>query len=720
VQHVTSPGAAALLLALILVPLPGSHVTEDQGKLAPTAHPALPEDPSAFWLVPSAKERAARTLQQYQPLVDAVKAFEKGEYDRAGLLASRPALAKTALADYATYYRGLSQLRALQTEQARKTLEGLLATEPSGALAMSVAMAAGEAAETATDHAAALAIYEKLAADKTAVGDEVLARLGRTALAAGDRKKAAEAYVRLFYEYPLTTAGATAASSMKSLEDQWTRRGYDADIGRAQIFFGAQRWAEAKAAFQEIRPHVSGDNRELVDLRIAESDYYLRNYAAARKALEPYLRNASRVAEARFFYLSAVREQGNHQQYIDLTRALAADFPDSSWTEEALNNLGTHYILVDEDAKAAETFKELYTKFPNGERAERAAWKYGWSAYRARDYDETIRVFESAAATFPRSNYRPSWLYWTAKAHTKKGRASEGVARMRLVYTDYANSYYGRLAASHLRRAKALPEGATVLHAAQSTPEPPPALANESTIRLLLSIGLYDDAIKELRHAQRIVGNSPVIEATIAWAYHRKGELRRAITLMRRAYPQFISVSGERLPTEVMQVIFPLTYWPSIQREAKARGLDPYLVAALIAQESTFDPKIRSAANAWGLMQVVPSTGRRIARQIGIRRFTNATLTNPELNLKIGTYYFASLVKRFGGTYYALASYNAGENRIERWKQERPGMDEDEFIDDIPFPETQNYVKRILGTAEDYRMLYGPGGEGKPQPVVSK
>jgi soluble lytic murein transglycosylase len=116
-------------------------------------------------------------------------------------------------------------------------------------------------------------------------------------------------------------------------------------------------------------------------------------------------------------------------------------------------------------------------------------------------------------------------------------------------------------------------------------------------------------------------------------------------------------------------------------------------------------------------MQVLPSTGRRIARQIGIRNFTTASLTNPETNLKIGTYYFSRLVQQFGGTYYALASYNAGENRIVRWKAERPGIDEDEFIDDIPFPETQNYVKRILGTAEDYRTLYGPGGPARPLPV---
>jgi len=120
-------------------------------------------------------------------------------------------------------------------------------------------------------------------------------------------------------------------------------------------------------------------------------------------------------------------------------------------------------------------------------------------------------------------------------------------------------------------------------------------------------------------------------------------------------------------------------------------------------------------ANAWGLMQIVPATGKRLARELGIRRFTTPMLTNGDTNIRLGTLYFKRLVGQFGGVYYALASYNAGENRVVRWKAERPGMEEDEFIDDIPFPETQNYVKRILGTAEDYRRLYGEG-EGRPLP----
>ena len=93
----------------------------------------------------------------------------------------------------------------------------------------------------------------------------------------------------------------------------------------------------------------------------------------------------------------------------------------------------------------------------------------------------------------------------------------------------------------------------------------------------------------------------------------------------------------------------------------------------------------------------------------GISPFSTAMLRQPELNVRIGTQYFRDLIDRFGGAHFALASYNAGESRVDRWTDERPGIPQDEFIDDIPFPETQNYVKRVIGTAEDYRLLYGRG-----------
>jgi soluble lytic murein transglycosylase len=128
-----------------------------------------------------------------------------------------------------------------------------------------------------------------------------------------------------------------------------------------------------------------------------------------------------------------------------------------------------------------------------------------------------------------------------------------------------------------------------------------------------------------------------------------------------------------------------------------------------MAQESTFTAEIRSHANAYGLMQIMPPTGRQYAKKLGIKPFTTAMLRQPEVNVQIGTQYFRDLIDKYGGAYFALASYNAGESRVNRWTGERPGIPQDEFIDDIPFPETQNYVKRILGTAEDYRYLYGGG-----------
>jgi len=145
-----------------------------------------------------------------------------------------------------------------------------------------------------------------------------------------------------------------------------------------------------------------------------------------------------------------------------------------------------------------------------------------------------------------------------------------------------------------------------------------------------------------------------------------------------------------------------------IRRYSIQHQLDPYMIAALIAQESTFTADVRSAANAYGLMQIVPSTGRQYARTLRLsKRFSLQLLTTAETNLKMGTAYFADLVKKLGGAHLALASYNAGESHVAHWLAERPGVPRDQFIDDIPFPETQAYVKKILGTAEDYRRLYG-------------
>jgi soluble lytic murein transglycosylase len=709
-----------LIPVLIGLLLQHGPVSPEAPQLLPTAHPAAPVSLDEAWYVPPPEERTAKATAAYAPLGQGIARYRRGEFAAALPLFANAGLQASALGNYARYYVGMTELRLGRHADARRTFESLVQRKPEGYLAVAAALGAGEAAEAAKDFAAAVRIYERLAADKTTMSDEVLSRLGRAALAANDRRKASAAYTRVYYEFPLTAAATAAGAQLTALGDLVERRSHDVDLGRAQILFGARRYADARTAFTDVRRHTSGDARDLVDLRIAQSDFHLRRWAAARDGLRPLLDRGPIRAEARYFHLAAIRELGQHEEFVRLARQLVRDAPDSPWAEEALNGLGTHYILVGQDDTASEVFGELFRRFPSGARAERAAWKYGWWQYKTGKHAEAARVFDQASANFPRSDYRPSFLYWAGRAHRHAGARRPADERMRLVYTDYGNSYYGRLAERTLRASSGNAEDFAMPAAlqAQALPAPPrPTLANARTIRLLLAAGLYEEALDELRYAQRLTGPSPAIDATIAWVFSRQGELRRGINLMRRTYPQFLTASGQELPVEILEVIFPLTYWDAIQRHSKVHGLDPYLVAALIAQESTFDPKIKSPANAVGLMQIVPATGRRMAQAAGMKKFTPAMLTDPEINLRLGTLYFARLIKQFGGTHYALASYNAGENRIVRWKAERPGIEQDEFIDDIPFPETQNYVKRILGTAENYRMLYANGG-GRPLPVI--
>jgi soluble lytic murein transglycosylase len=430
-----------------------------------------------------------------------------------------------------------------------------------------------------------------------------------------------------------------------------------------------------------------------------------------------------------FFYAAALYDLGNRDEYFRVIRRVADDFPTQTWSEEALNHLATHFIVDDQDAKADETFREMYARFPGGRYAERAAWKIGWLAYRNQQYADAIRVFEGAAARFPRSDYRPPWLYWSARAYDALNEGDAAEARYALTATDYFNSYYGRLALAHLD-APARRQLLGAASAGDSLPVPsapddaegediplvslPP---NAQLVRALLGLGLYDQAISELQYAQRVWGDSPAIRATLAWIYQKQGQAekgsrqftlyRASINTMKRAYPQYLAVSGERLPKDVLRLIFPLRYWDLIRKYSALHQLDPYFVAALVAQESTFVPDIQSSAKAVGLMQLEAATARRYAKKLKLR-YTTSLRTNPEQNVKIGTAYLADQIGEFGDLHLVLAAYNAGDGRVRKWRTERPGLPRDEFIDDIPFPETQNYVKRILGTAEDYRRLYGP------------
>lgn len=696
-------------------------------ELQATAHPPLPADADGYWLVPT---------RTWKPGTPAARAAAAALARAAALLAEKKpqqalplidvkALSATPLHAHAVYTKGLAELRLGRAAASRRTLATVRTMAPSAALAERAAIAEAEAAEAAGDLAGALAIYQSMDASAVASATDVLSNVARVATAAGDHARATAAWQRLYFEYPSSDAGVAAISRLSVQRREPMTPGsarFTAELARAERLFADRRYADARDGYMLVLPHTTGDQQDLVSLRLAACDYFTRRYAAATSRLKPLLDRAARRDEIQFYYLSTVRHTGTGDAYEALVRRMVVEHPASSWTEDALNNLASSFIIQNEDQKADAVFREVLARFPTGRHAARAGWKVGWWAYKHGRYEEAASVFDRSAGAFPRSDYRPPWLYWSARARERLAMLPVATDRYRLVVVDYANSYYGRLASARLKALKAAPASADVSPARWQSPgnDALPAIPTADLMAWLMHAGLYEAALDEVNHVRRTWPRTPALEATRAWLLNRTGKLRPGISAMRQTYPHVLAAGGESLPLDIQKVVFPLEYWPQIKQYATANRLDPYLVAALVAQESTFDPQIRSTANAIGLMQILPTTGRQWARKLSIRPYSTGRLTTPAVNIRIGTAYFADLLRRFGGVPYALAGYNAGDNRVARWMAERPGLPLEEFIDDIPFPETQNYVKRILGTAEDYRRLYGGSRDPERAPAMSR
>jgi soluble lytic murein transglycosylase len=670
-----------------------------------------------LWLAPST------TPTRPTPVATALTQLADGKA-AAALPALKTGAATPVVGAYVRVHQGRAELALERPAEALASAKAAVAAATTPYLKERALWLAADAAEAATNWPAALDALSALVELPAATFAQALFRQAGALQQVGKTDAAIEAYSRVYADYPLSDEASQSAGELTKLSASFRTMPAGRapqELARANAFFAARRYVDARKAYDLARPHVTGADRDLVTLRLAQLEYHQKRLPAAREALRAFQAKSSVPQalkdEAGYFELSTMREQGRDAEYIASVRAFVDRTPDPVWAEAALNDLGTHYILTDEDNKAAQVFTEQYDRFPTGAFAGRAAWKAGWTAFVNANYGETVRLFESAAAGLRRADYRSGWVYWAARAHERLGQRERAIAGYEQTIGDYGNSYYGREAARARETLLAAmrPAGAgpvePVRRATPLTFEPGEAPTTASLIQSLLAAQLWDDAIGEIRRAQRTEGLTPLLEATLGYAYNRKGELRLGISAMKRAYPQYLAAGSEVLPRELLTVIFPLEYWDLIQTHAKQHDLDPFLIAALMAQESTFDADIKSAANAWGLMQILPSTGARVARQIGLRPFTTASLTRPEINVRLGTQYFADLVRRFNGnTAAALASYNAGENRVDRWLAERPGLDRDEFIDNIPFPETQGYVKKILGTAEDYRVLYGRTG----------
>jgi soluble lytic murein transglycosylase len=189
--------------------------------------------------------------------------------------------------------------------------------------------------------------------------------------------------------------------------------------------------------------------------------------------------------------------------------------------------------------------------------------------------------------------------------------------------------------------------------------------------------------------------------------YSSYGEYTRAMQSMKRSGISFFALPLDQVPQIYWRLLFPQPYWTELVADSGKNGLDPYLVASLIRQESEFNATVISHANAYGLMQLLPSVGRSMAKREGLKGFGPQQLLNPSVNLQLGTVNLKLVLERFGGQVeYALAAYNAGDTPIRQWLSSNDYKDVPEFVESIPYTETRDYVQAILRNREIYRALY--------------
>jgi soluble lytic murein transglycosylase len=620
----------------------------------------------------------------------------------------------------------------------------------------------GRSLQQAGDHAKAKDVFEKLIAQYP---DSIRGRDARilwadSAIKSGDARKVAPFLADQIADHNAAALLATA-KAYEAMNDQPNAVAFF----RRTYFYGAGNDAakEAEAKLVSSAQPLTPSNAEEISVR-AEKLYDAKNWVEADKA---FALLASSYASALTPELNLERlvTLANAKKMADAQAAFMA-IPSSSSTKER-----AHYELVTGYAKnklwpdARRTAEEMRRAYPNGKLTVKALVDAGLAARDAKNKGEEQYFLGSALANYPnavevaQAQFELAWMthdandygrssqlliehlaryvdkdttnrgkagYWAARDAQRAGKTAEACALYDAVIYRYAANWYGYQAQQRVA-AMSCPAGAKL------DPQVSKAVANMKTVTVapetsgpselaraeksedLSTIGLFDWAIDELNEAKKTAQNSPKINLSLARHYRFKGDNVNALLALAKSYPDYSQMFPEEMGREEWEIFYPHVAWDQIKAWSKNRNLDQYQVAGLIRQESVFNPRARSNANAYGLMQLLPGTARLVARKYG----STANLASPDalfqpaLNIELGTGYMRDQLDKFGRIEYMAVAYNAGPGRVAPWRAALP-IEMDEFVEAIPFKETKGYVQGVIRNSEQYRRLYDENGNFKP------
>ena len=534
---------------------------------------------------------------------------------------------------------------------------------------------------------------------------------GQVAFALSEKEAAERIFRTLLVERPLSDQAQTAFARLKQMGAESTLT-VDELRSLADAYYDAGRYSDAGEQYRALErtPGLGESARNGFAVAEAACDLKLKRLTEARARALPDTSDENGARRLQLL-MELARDRDSADDQRRIVSEMETRFPHSPWLEQALFSSGNMYLLKRDYASAAEYYLDLATRFPDNKKAAAAHWRAGWLIYREGRYAEAARIFDEQIRLYPAAPESVSALYWRARLHeTLDHNIASAAADYRLVLRNSPHYFYAQMAEQRLAAlGNAVPAEDSQPDHSQQVAEPrliesfPEASPHLAKARLLANVGLNEYIAEEIKADPDASSSGSLAEAQIYASY---GETSLALRTLKRALPNSASAQLQAIPLVYWRILFPEAWWDTIQSESAKNHLDPYLVASLIRQESEFNPMAISRANAYGLMQLLPSVGQRIAREENLGHFETFQLLNPEVNIRLGTRYLRQMLDRFGGVEaYALAAYNAGDSRVVDWQAAGPYSGLDEFVESIPFTETREYVQAILRNKEMYQAI---------------
>jgi soluble lytic murein transglycosylase len=692
----------------------------------------LPAEPQLVQLADTYKGTRAGSLAQ---LLRARIRHEARDYAGAvELLRSASFKDETRVGDYALWLRGDALEKAGRRAEARAAFEELVRDYPDSLRARD-AVLRGAQLMSQDGQPSGVPVAVKHLAD--ADDADALLLTAKAYEQSGEQLKALAAFRRLYFYAPASVdKEAEAAAAFARLNSTTAPANAEEAAARADRLNKAKRYADAVNAYADAFARFPGTRTPQAQLRRGVAAFNARR---APETIESLSNIPTSAGETRAEALSYLAQHYARAKQWPQARAtveeMRRDFPVSQFTMRALVAAGAAAKDAKNTSDALYFYRAAAQQFPGEPEVAGAQFESAWAAHDAKNFAESSRLLIEHLANYADRNTdnRGKAGYWAARDSERAGNLGEAVALYEAMLVRYEANWYGYLSkqrldalknAGQLKQHPFKVEQATLDRAVENLK--PVTVAEETAgpaeaARMLraeqLSAVAWDEAAHaELDKALEAKQTSPRLNLAKAQLFRARNDNVQAFNVLRRSFPDYSQMEPEELTREEWDVFYPLAFWDAIKQEAAARSLDPYTVAGLIRQESVFNPRAVSHADAYGLMQLLVPTARLTAKRFGVEdSVTSETLlSDPRLNIRLGTSYLKDQLDKYGRIEYVAAAYNAGPGRVVQWRATLP-LQLDEWAEAIPFRETRGYVQGVVRNMLQYRRLYDEQGRFRPE-----